>query len=151
MKFIFSIIIVGIVIVFFVHLKRKQDEIEANFQKRFAGKKIQFMDKHALYVAKESDGYSHFRGQGYLVLTEDELYFERQLVKKTIKIPTGSIIKVAKTKRLAGQGPGTMLKVVFKTFYHSPSLDRRGVIHEFILQPNCTKCNNEDCRMNLPP
>ena len=111
---IIGIIIVGIVIIFFVHLKRKQDEIETNFQKRFAGKKIQFMDKHAVYVAQESDGYSHFRGMGYLVLTEDELYFERQLAKKIIKIPTGSIVKVDKTKRLAGQGPGMMLKVVFR-------------------------------------
>jgi len=112
---IVGIIVVGIVIIFFVHLKRKQDEIEANFQKRFAGKKIQFMDKHAVYIAQESDGYSHFRGMGYLVLTEDELYFERQLVKKIVKIPTGSIVKVDKTKRLAGQGPGMMLKVVFQT------------------------------------
>jgi hypothetical protein len=73
------------------------------------------MDKHAIYIAIESDGHSHFRGQGYLVLTENELYFERQLVKNRIEIPTGSIISVGKTKRLAGQGPGMMLKVVFKT------------------------------------
>ena len=112
---IIGIVFVGIVTFFFVHLKRKQDEIEANFQIRLANKKIRFMDKHALYVARESDGYSHFRGQGYLVLTEDELYFARQLVKKIIEIPTDSIIKVEKTKRLAGQGPGMMLKVVFRT------------------------------------
>ena len=73
------------------------------------------MDKHALYIARESDGYSHFRGQGYLVLTEEGLFFERQLVKKIIEIPTGSIVEAGKTKRLAGQGPGMMLKVVFKT------------------------------------
>lgn len=112
---IVGIIFVCIVIYFFVHLKKKQDEIEANFQKRFAGKKIRFMDKHALYIARESDGYSHFRGQGYLVLTEDELYFERQLVKKIIEIPIGSIVEVGKTKRLAGQGPGMMLRVVFNS------------------------------------
>ena len=112
---VICIILVAIVIQFFVRLKRWQDEIEANFQKRFANKMIRFMDKHALYIARESDGYSHFRGQGYLVLTEDELYFERQLVKKIIEIPTDSIIEVGKTKRLAGQGPGMMLKVVFKT------------------------------------
>jgi hypothetical protein len=111
---IIGIVLVGVVVIFFVHLKRRQDEIEANFQKRFAGKEIQFMDKHALYVARESDGYSHFRGQGYLVLTEDELYFERQLVKRTIKIPTGSIVRVETAKRLAGQSPGMMLKVVFR-------------------------------------
>jgi hypothetical protein len=112
---IMGVIFVGIVIRFFVHLKRKRDEIEENFQKKFANKKIRFMDKQALYIARESDGYSHFRGQGYLVLTEDELYFERELVKKIIEIPIDSIVKVDKTKRLAGQGPGMMLKVVFNT------------------------------------
>ena len=116
MKWFIGIITVGIVIVFFVYLKRKQDEVKASIQKRFAGKKIQFMDKYALYVAKQSDGYSHFRGSGYLVLTEDELYFERQLDRKIIIIPIGSIVKVERTKRLGGQSPGKMmLKVVFKT------------------------------------
>ncbi len=100
MKWVIGIIIVGIVIIFFVFLKRKQDEVRTSFQKRFAGKKIQFMDKYALYVAKQSDGYSHFRGSGYLVLAEDELYFERQLDRKIIIIPIGSIVKVERTKRL---------------------------------------------------
>jgi len=116
MKWVIGIIAVGIVIIFFVFLKRKQDEVEANFQKRFAGKKIRFMDKYALYVARQSDGYSHFRGMGYLVLTEDELFFERQLDRKIITIPIGSIVKVERTKRLGGQSLGKMmLKVVFET------------------------------------
>ncbi len=116
MKWIIGIIIFGIVIIFFVILKRKQDEVEESFRKRFAGKNIRFMDKYALYVAKQSDGYSHFRGIGYLVLTDDELYFERQLDRKIIIIPTSSIVKVEKTGRLGGQSPGKMmLKVVFKT------------------------------------
>ena len=116
MKWVIGIIIVGIVIIFFAFLKRKQDEVKASFQRRFAGKKIQFMDKYALYVAKQSDKYSHFRGSGYLVLTEDELYFERQLDRKTIIIPIGSILKAERTERLGGQSPGKMmLKVVFET------------------------------------
>ena len=74
------------------------------------------MDKYALYVARQSDGYSHFRGMGYLVLTEDELFFERQLDRKIITIPIGSIVKVERTKRLGGQSLGKMmLKVVFET------------------------------------
>jgi hypothetical protein len=112
---IIGVIVIGIVVFFFIRLKKSQDKIETDFQKRFAGKKIQFMDKHALYIAQESDGYSHFRGTGYLVLTEDELYFERLLSKKIIKIPISSIIKVEKTKRLGGQNPGIMLKVVFQS------------------------------------
>lgn len=107
---------VGIVAVFFILLKRRQDEVKAKIKERFAGQRIRFMDEYALYVARQSDGYSHFRGTGCLVLTEDELYFERQLNRKTIVVPTVAIVAVEKTRRLAGQSPGKMmLKVVFKT------------------------------------
>ena len=67
--FVVTIAVVCIV-VFFIILKKKQDEAEASFQRRFAGKNIQYMDKYAMYIAKESDGYSHVRGIGYFVLTE---------------------------------------------------------------------------------
>lgn len=110
------IIIVSVVIVFFVVLKKRQDEVEANFKERFAGKEIKIMDKYALYIAKISDGYSHFRGVGYLVLTEDELYFERQLNREIIRMPADSIVKAEKARKLAGQSTGRMLlKVVFET------------------------------------
>lgn len=96
-------------------LKKSQDEIEAHFQEKYADKNILMMDKYALYVAIESDGFSHFRGCGYLILTEDELYFERQLDRKLFSIPTGKIIKVEPVKRMAGQNPaGKMLRVEFK-------------------------------------
>ena len=53
---------------------------------------------------------------GYLVLTNDELYFERQLDGKTFKIPITSITQVGEAKRLAGQNPGPlMLKVDYKS------------------------------------
>ncbi len=112
---IITIAVLG-VIIFFIFLKKKQDELEESFLKRFTGKNIRMMDKYALYVAKESDGHSHFRGSGYLVLTGDELYFERQMDGKIIMIPLSSIIKVDSTRRLGGQSPGKlMLKVEFKT------------------------------------
>ena len=115
-QIVIGIIIVSVVTVFFVFLKKRQDEVEANFQEKFSGKKIKIMDKYALYLAKQSDGYSHFRGVGYLVLTEDELYFERQLNRETIIIPADSIVRIEKTRRLGGQSTGRMLlKVVFET------------------------------------
>jgi hypothetical protein len=101
-------------ILFFVFLKKKQDELESNFQRRFFGKNIKLLDKTALFVAQESDGYSHTRGIGYLVLTDEELYFERQLVHKVLEIPISSILGVGTTKRLAGQGMvNPMLKIEF--------------------------------------
>ena len=100
---------------FFFILKNKQNKLEEHFQKRFSNRAIQNLDKSALYVARESDGLSHFRGIGYLVLTEKELFFERQLKSIIIHIPISSIISIGKTKRLGGQSPGPlMLKVIFK-------------------------------------
>ena len=81
---IYLAIVTGIVLIiwFFVYLKKRQDEVESNFQKRFAGKNIRMLDKAALFVAQESDGYSHSRGIASLVLTDEELYFERRIIKK---------------------------------------------------------------------
>ena len=113
--FIIGIAVIGVTI-FFIFLKKSQDEIEANFQRRFTGKNIRKMDKYALYVAKKSDGYSHFRAVGYLVLTEEELFFQRRLDTKITIIPIDAIIKVDRTRRLAGQSRlKLMLKVEFKT------------------------------------
>ena len=66
--------IIGLVIVF-RYIKKKEIELEEGIQNRFAGKKIRFMDKYALFIAQLSDGYSHFRGIGHLVLTDQELYY----------------------------------------------------------------------------
>ena len=105
-----------VVTIFFIILKGKQDELEERFQRRFSGRDIRYLDKYALYVAKESDGHSHLRGTGNLVLTQDELYFEGIFIKEIITIPTRSILKVEETMRLGGQSPGQpMLKVTFKT------------------------------------
>ena len=101
---------------FFALLKKRQDEVERTFQQRFLGVSIRLLDKYALYVARASDGASHIRGIGYLVLTDKELYFKRQLDKMVIAIPIASIQEVGETMRLAGQCPGKrMLKVDFHT------------------------------------
>jgi hypothetical protein len=103
------------IIWFFVFLKRKQDELEVNFQKRFSGKTIRCLDKCAVFRAQESHGYSQSQGKGYLVLTDNELYFEMTLLSKVLSIPTISIIKVGQTNRLLGVNPGrTMLKIDFE-------------------------------------
>ncbi len=102
------------VVWFFVRLYRGQCRLEANFQERFATAKIRLVDKVAIFIAQELDGYSHFRGRGYLVLTDDELYFERVLGNKLLPIPVASIKEVGETRRSGGQGTvRPMLKVDF--------------------------------------
>ena len=100
---------------FFTNLRKKQVELESNFQRRFAGKNIRLLDKCAVFRAQESHGYSQSQGMGYLVLTDDELYFERTFLRKVLLISTTSITKVGETKRLGGKNPGKpMLKIDFR-------------------------------------
>jgi hypothetical protein len=67
------------------------------------------------FRAQESHGYSQAEGKGYLVLTDDELYFDMVLLSKVLSIPVASIIKVGQTNRLLGVNPGRpMLKVEFE-------------------------------------
>ena len=109
------ILAVSAIIWFFVFLKKRQDEQEVNFRKRFSGKNIRYLDKHAVFKAQESHGYSQTQGMGYLVLTDDELYFEMGLLKKVLSISAASITKVGQTKRLRGVGTlRAMLKVEFE-------------------------------------
>ena len=112
------------VIWFFVYLKKRQDEQEANFQRRFSEKKIKLLDKTAMFHAQESDGYSHTRGIGYLVLTDDELYFERRVVKKVLEIPISSILDVGETRKLSGQ---STIKPVLKIEF-TDSLGKRDTV-----------------------
>ena len=117
LKYSYLGIIIGIaaIIWFFVFLNKKQDELEANFQKKYSGRNIRYLDKCAVFRAQESNGYSQAQGKGYLVLTDDELYFEMTLLNIILSIPVASIVKVEKANRLLGVNPGRpMLKVVFK-------------------------------------
>jgi hypothetical protein len=113
-------IVIGVVtalaiVWFFVCLKRRQDELERNFQERFHGRSLRLVDKYAVFRAQESDGYSQSEGMGYLALTDEELYFERTMLRKLLIIPVGSIREVGDTKRVGGQGHlKRMLKVDFE-------------------------------------
>ena len=103
------------IIWFFMLLKKKQDVLEENFQRRFSGRNIRYLDKCAIFRARVSNGYSQSQGKGYLVLTDDELHFKMTLLNIEIQIPASSIIRAGKTNRLLGVNPGgTMLKVDFK-------------------------------------
>ena len=117
-------IILGVsaIIWFFVFLKKKQDELEVNFQNRFSGINIRHLDKYAVFRAQESHGYSQTEGKGYLILTDDELYFEMVLLNKVVSIATATIINVGKTNRLLGVNPGRPMLARISHRIDEPSL-----------------------------
>lgn len=92
------------VVWFFVFLYKKQKQLEASFKKRFTGKCVLYLDKHAVLKAQRSRGYSQAQGMGYLVLTETRLDFEMQLLNRMITINVKNITQVGQGKRLLGVG-----------------------------------------------
>jgi len=120
--FWYLIVAIGLLLIwFFIHLKKKQEMLEANFQQRFKNKDILFLDKVAVLHAQESEGYSQSSGMGYLVLTEQELYYEMVFFGKIFPIPLNSIKRVSETKRLGGKSTlWPMLHIEYKDSTGNP-------------------------------
>ena len=115
--YLYAGIVIGVVAVvwFFVVLKRKQDALEDNFRRLFSVDDVRRLDKYAMFKAQRSNGYSQSQGTGYLVLTDEVLYFEMSLLDKVVSIPVTSITRVGETRRLLGVGTiRPMLEVEFE-------------------------------------
>ena len=110
---IFAIVLV--LIVLFVFLKKKQDELEERFQSKYSGSIIEKLDKQVFLAAQESKGYSQSQGLGYLILTDEHLIFDMQLMDNIITIPLSSITNIGQTRRMGGKSTGkTWLKVEYR-------------------------------------
>jgi hypothetical protein len=90
--------------------KNRADEAMAQFQDR----KIIHTDNFANYFGLESQGIKQIRGNGILILTEKELYFELYLPKKTITIPTNQILRIETPRSHLGKSKfKKLLKIIF--------------------------------------
>ena len=91
---------------------RKQAEEVLN---RFQDRKIYAYSSGANCFGLESLGQKQFRGNGILVLTEKELFFEMLLPKKEFNIPIRNIVKIETPKsHLHKTKFKPLLKVIFK-------------------------------------
>ena len=90
--------------------KRRNEIID-----KFHGKNIIISLKGANFFGQQSHKSLQMRGNGVLVLTPEELYFEMWHPKKVLKISTSTILKVESTKSFLHKTVGRkLLKVVFQ-------------------------------------
>ncbi|MBD3213730.1 MAG: hypothetical protein GF311_14060 [Candidatus Lokiarchaeota archaeon] len=64
---------------------------------KFSEEQIILVSKGANFFGVESKSYKQIRGNGVLILTRDQLFFQLWLPKRIIKIPLDNIIRVEKT------------------------------------------------------
>ncbi len=110
-----SLIFLVSILAVFVILKKLETERVKEVLNKFKEKKIIAISSNANFFGLQSLGLIQVRGNGVLILTNEELYYEMWATKKEISIPVFSIIKIetpmfhlAKTKAMP------LLKITFQ-------------------------------------
>lgn len=84
-------------ILFFI--KKVQKTREEEVRKAFKGKRILKMCPNAVFVGQSSgSAFGAVRGNGVLVLTEDELFFQMWVPKRDLKIPVSAVTGISTPK-----------------------------------------------------
>ena len=100
--------------------KDRADQALAQFQ----NKKIIHSDSFVNYFGRESQGMKQIRGNGILILTEKELYFELYLPKKIITIPINQISKIETPRSHLGK---SKLKKLLKIIYTNQNQEKDSI------------------------
>lgn len=109
---ILVIIIIGF---FLIKLKSIQATRAKEVLDKFKDKKLLGVSSNANFFGQESKGLAQIRGNGVLLLTENELYFEMWVPKRELNIPLAHILKVETAKSHLKKTKLTpLLKVIFK-------------------------------------
>ena len=96
-------IFVLLVFLFLITLRRKKLLVEFQKQNDFSPGNVLCRDDTANFFGIKSLGYKQFRGNGLLLLTKDNLYFNRFFPEKEIIIPITSIVSVDTPKSFLGK------------------------------------------------
>ncbi len=113
---ILIVIIVPVIIIpFTAMLKRRQAKLSLEVLKKFEGKDILKIDTNAIFWGQKSLGGVQVRGNGVLVLTKKQLYFEMWVPRKKFTVSLSSILFVDTARAHLGKTNGyPLLKVIFQ-------------------------------------
>ncbi len=99
---------------FFYYLWQRQNLVQQRLNITIDGHKIIQPMEHVMFRAQASAGYSQTSGMGYLVLTDQGLYFELALLDLVICVPNNNLTSAEYVYRLKGVSPGQkMLQISY--------------------------------------
>ena len=110
-------IIIGVVslYVLLAVLKSKQRNQSSEILDRFKDKMVLKAAQSANFFGQESKGVAQMRGNGVLLLTKEEIFFEMLVPKKELHIPISNISDIETPKSFLGKSKFMpLLKVKFK-------------------------------------
>lgn len=103
MVLIIAIVFLLIMVIKKVLLGFVRAKLLSRVEKRFIGQRIIVSDFSANFFGKKSQGLKQIRGNGYLVLTEMELWFGLVMPERELVIPTANIKSVKLTRSHLGK------------------------------------------------
>ncbi|MCD4786531.1 MAG: hypothetical protein K8T10_22115 [Candidatus Eremiobacteraeota bacterium] len=106
------ILFVGFFILIFHQLAKKLKTQEQTVREKFKDKLVYRSSAGANFAGQKSKGMAQIRGNGALVLVEDQLYFEMLMPKREIIIPIEKITNVTKVNAFLAKAKGMPLLMV---------------------------------------
>ncbi len=109
---------IALPIFIYIGTKLYLDSLERKKAKKlfeeFETKRMKAFDSSANFFGFKSNGFKQIKGNGVLVLTEDEIIFERWLPEKRFKISVDSVENVEETNSFLGKTKSEpLLKIDF--------------------------------------
>lgn len=85
------------------YLKKAKAKIQKNISQRYLGQNIVLKDNSANFFGKKSLKSRQFRGNGILILTEEEIYFSMFIPRKEVIVSLDSIQDIETPTRFLGK------------------------------------------------
>ena len=102
--------------IFLIKLKKSISKGHERIMEEFKDKNIIYSDKFANFFGIKSAGAAQIRGNGILVLTEDELFFKRLMPDMEMRIPRKKIKNIEFPKSFLGKSVfKPLLKITYET------------------------------------
>ncbi|MFW6139842.1 MAG: hypothetical protein ACOC5S_00625 [Acidobacteriota bacterium] len=98
-----GIIILSGLFLFMHYLKKAKAKIQKNISQRYLGQNIVLKDNSANFFGKKSLKSRQFRGNGILILTEEEIYFSMFIPRKEVIVSLDSIQDIETPTRFLGK------------------------------------------------
>lgn len=108
---ILAILVITLLILFSIIKKKRVEQISA-VNAEFAEKRVLFSDYSANFFGRQSNGMKQIKGNGILLVTDQEVYFSLLMPRREITIPVKEIIAVKSETSFLGKSKFKPLLIV---------------------------------------
>jgi len=110
-----AVFFVSSILALIIVIRKLLKNRSAGIVRKFEGREILFSSPGASYFGRESAGLWQLRGNGDLIISPDQLYFEMWFPKRILVIPLSSIESVETPKSFKGRTMfRPLLKITFR-------------------------------------